>query len=272
MHKVATTLTKFLIVCSCITLILSTSSSVYANWFTDKAGDFAEGITGYRSSGDAIDDGQQSAGDWSEENLGYRSTGDLSDDWQDDNRLQGLEESNTGKTLGDWSEDATGWRSVHDIEYETSIPFVIPVGSIPVPGSLNLKGELVGFKGEATVSILGFEIKDVFVSDERFSVTLTPSVNQLLTDAVGIDVIGEVEQMAQVKIGDIASIEMDFTVDWSSGEYYNDVTYCYKEFKEDVRFDDFNNDGSVKAFDEEDEDENRFVEVSDNCESNRYYA
>ena len=48
-----------------------------------------------------------------------------------------------------------------------------------------------------------------------------------------------------LKFGEMASIAMDFTSDWSKGEYYNDLTYCHKEFKGHAEMADFNSDGTL---------------------------
>ena len=209
-------------------------------------------------------------GDFFEDNTGYKSTRDLRDDFEDDGRLQELEDSDLGETGGDLVETATGYRSTQDVKIKETIPFVVPLAGVPIPGSLTLEGQLAGFEGKAEVSIAGFKVKDVFISDKKFSTTISPSINQLITDLAGMDIIREIEKVAKAEIGQIAEIEMDITVDWNKGKAYNDLTYCYKEFAGNVDIDEFKDTWTLKYSDNNDLDKNRFVDISENCETKRF--
>ena len=216
------------------------------------------------------------AGDVAEETTGARSTQDVQENWQ------AIEDSPVGKYLGDVAEKATGARSMQEfLTFNKCIPFVIPVGAVPVPACLNLKADVTAGQLYATVSVAGVEIRDVIPSQDKITATLAPSINQISTDFTGIDIVGELEKITGQTIGELASVKMVFTADWSVGQAYNDMTICYKEFKEDVDVSDLTQElnlGDIGdldnkiggSFDSGDEDKG-LLDISDNCKTERYY-
>jgi hypothetical protein len=270
----------------------------------EKAGDLAESVTGMRSTHEASEkygnpfgiedsfvgkglgdlsedlglgrstqDAQEIAGAQSKKYTGYSSTGEFSEDTKD-GKLQKAEKSWFGKKGGDLAEGATGCRSTADPKcgIKESIPFVIPIGAVLIPGTINIEGT-ANLKGKTSVSIMGFEIKDLSISTKWFKGTVEPSVNQLVTDVTGIDIVKEVEEMANIDLGEDARIIMKFTVDWSKGESYNDISYCYPEFKKDVNnLNDVLN-AQQNGADPDDKDKNAYIDVKDTCSKpERYYA
>ncbi len=205
----------------------------------ETAGDWAEDNTGYRSSGDAIDDASETAGDWAEDKIGYRSTGEVQSDWEDDGKLQKLEQSEAGETAGDWAELNYGCRSTEGCvdkysKFDVTIPFTLPTPK-PIAATVQLTGDLTNIKDtKYKLTIAGLQPISMNIHDytieQKFEATLESLLRDLFPELApallqDIDKGKElINNVFGIQINDVAKFKLDVSVKVPIPQSVSDIT------------------------------------------------